>query len=157
MTRSRNSTSRARSGEDRASLYQEITSKIIAELEAGRLPWVQPWGSTVRAPLAMPTNAATQRRYSGINVLILYAGAEVDPADQEAQPRPGLLDRLERRIVEHRADQIAQRLVDHARECPLRGRSRLRARCARTEHRDQPVERVCAGARGGRVLDDRGG
>ena len=27
---------------DRASLYQEITAKIIAELEAGRLPWIQP-------------------------------------------------------------------------------------------------------------------
>ena len=64
---------RARPGQDRASLYQEITDKIIAELEAGRLPWVQPWGtSAVQAPLAMPTNAATQRRYSGINVLILW-------------------------------------------------------------------------------------
>ena len=64
---------RARPGQDRTSLYQEITDKIIAELEAGRLPWVQPWGtSAVQAPLAMPKNAATQRRYSGINVLILW-------------------------------------------------------------------------------------
>jgi antirestriction protein ArdC len=64
---------RARSGQDRTSLYQEITDKIIAELEAGRLPWVQPWGSSaVQAPLAMPKNAATERRYSGINVLILW-------------------------------------------------------------------------------------
>ena len=64
---------RARPGQDRASLYQEITDKIIAELEAGRLPWVQPWGtSAVQVPLAMPKNAATERRYSGINVLILW-------------------------------------------------------------------------------------
>lgn len=64
---------RGRSGSDRASLYQEITDKIIAELEAGRLPWVQPWGSSaVAAPLAMPKNAATGRAYSGINVLILW-------------------------------------------------------------------------------------
>jgi N-terminal domain of anti-restriction factor ArdC len=64
---------RARPGQDRTSLYQEITDKIIAELEAGRLPWVQPWGtSAVQAPLAMPKNAATERRYSGINVLILW-------------------------------------------------------------------------------------
>jgi antirestriction protein ArdC len=64
---------RARPGQDRTSLYQEITDKIIAELEAGRLPWVQPWGtSAVQAPLALPKNAATQRRYSGINVLILW-------------------------------------------------------------------------------------
>jgi antirestriction protein ArdC len=34
---------RARSGSDRASLYDEITAKIIAELEAGRVPWVQPY------------------------------------------------------------------------------------------------------------------
>jgi antirestriction protein ArdC len=31
-----------RSGSDRTSLYQEITARIVAELEAGRLPWVQP-------------------------------------------------------------------------------------------------------------------
>ena len=59
---------------DRSNIYQDITSKIIADLEAGRVPWVQPWGSSgVPAPLAMPTNAATGRRYSGINVLILWA------------------------------------------------------------------------------------
>ena len=63
----------ARPGQDRASLYQEITDKIVAELEAGRLPWMQPWGtSAVQAPMSMPKNAATQRRYSGINVLILW-------------------------------------------------------------------------------------
>ena len=53
----------ARPGQDRSSLYQEITDKIIAELEAGRLPWVQPWGtSAVQAPLAMPKNAATNTK-----------------------------------------------------------------------------------------------
>jgi type IV secretory pathway VirB10-like protein len=36
---------RARTAESRASFYQEITDKIIAELEVGRVPWVQPWGS----------------------------------------------------------------------------------------------------------------
>lgn len=57
----------------RSNIYDEITTKIIAELEAGRLPWVQPWGSsTVSAPLAMPRNAVTDRGYSGINVLILW-------------------------------------------------------------------------------------
>src|SRR5258707_13592900 len=58
---------------ERANLYAEITDKIIAELEAGRFPWVQPWGSTTtNATIAMPRNASTQRRYSGINVLILW-------------------------------------------------------------------------------------
>ena len=53
---------RARAGEDRTSLYDEITDKIIAELEAGRVPWVQPWGTAAaKAPLAMPKNASTGR------------------------------------------------------------------------------------------------
>lgn len=66
-------TTRARSGSNRTSLYDEITDRILAELEAGRLPWVQPWGTAAaKAPLAMPRNAATERCYSGVNVLILW-------------------------------------------------------------------------------------
>ena len=43
----------ARADEGRASLYEEITSKIIGELEAGRVPWVQPWGTqATKAQLA---------------------------------------------------------------------------------------------------------
>ena len=68
----------SRTGKDRASLYDDIPGKIIAEPEDGRLPWVQPWGTAAaKAPLAMPNNAATGRRYSGINVLILW-GAVVE-------------------------------------------------------------------------------
>ena len=67
------STARARSGLNRASLYQEITDKIIGQLEAGSVPWVQPWGTTAaKASLAVPKNAASRRRYTGINVLILW-------------------------------------------------------------------------------------
>ena len=36
-------TALARPGHDRASLYDDITGKIIAELEAGRVPWFPPW------------------------------------------------------------------------------------------------------------------
>ena len=61
-----------RTGHDRASLYDDITGKIIAELEAGRVPWVQPWGTAAAAPLGLPRNAATRRNYSGINILILW-------------------------------------------------------------------------------------
>ncbi len=68
----------ARAGSDRANLYDEITTKIIAELEAGRVPWVQPWGtSAAKAPLGLPKNATTGRSYSGINVLILW-GAVIE-------------------------------------------------------------------------------
>ncbi len=53
---------RVRTGQDRTSLYDEITTRIITELEAGRVPWVQPWGTAAaKAPLAMPKNAATDR------------------------------------------------------------------------------------------------
>ena len=59
-------TTRARSGSDRTSLYDEITTKIIGELEAGRVPWVQPWGTlAAQAALGFPKNASTSRRYSG--------------------------------------------------------------------------------------------
>ena len=52
---------RARSGASRTSLYDEITTKIITELEAGRVPWVQPWGTAAaKAPLAMLKNASTE-------------------------------------------------------------------------------------------------
>jgi len=62
----------------RPSLYDDITNKIIGELEDGRLPWVQPWGNAdVNAPLAMPANASSGRGYSGINILILW-GAVIE-------------------------------------------------------------------------------
>jgi antirestriction protein ArdC len=72
------SAARARAAGDRTSLYQQITDKITAELETGRVPWVQPWGTlAAKASLSMPKNAATQRHYSGINVLILW-GAVIE-------------------------------------------------------------------------------
>jgi antirestriction protein ArdC len=65
--------------ETRASLYDEVTRRIIAELEAGRFPWVQPWGRPEAAGLApgLPRNALTGRHYSGVNVLILW-GAVIE-------------------------------------------------------------------------------
>ncbi|WP_129793895.1 ArdC family protein [Sphingosinicella sp. CPCC 101087] len=57
---------------ERQSLYSEVTGRIIAELEEGRVPWVQPWDSA-RCGCTMPRNAVTGRGYSGINVLILWA------------------------------------------------------------------------------------
>lgn len=67
------SSTHAASGGDRTNFYDDITNKIIAELEVGRFPWVQPWGTpSAKAQLAMPKNASTSRTYSGINVLILW-------------------------------------------------------------------------------------
>jgi len=57
----------------RETIYQEVTNRIIAELEAGRVPWVQPWGTPqIKAGLGLPRNARTERSYSGINILILW-------------------------------------------------------------------------------------
>ena len=58
--------------EPRASLYDEVTNRIISELEGGRIPWVQPWGSVGTATPGLPRNAVTGRAYSGVNVLILW-------------------------------------------------------------------------------------
>ena len=62
---------------ERVSLYDEVTHRIIGELEAGRLPWVQPWGKSGATETGMPRNALTARPYSGINVLILW-GAVIE-------------------------------------------------------------------------------
>ncbi|SEI55350.1 Antirestriction protein ArdC [Sphingobium sp. AP50] len=64
-----------RNGE-RASLYDEVSTRIVAELEAGRFPWVQPWGKVeglgTNAAPGLPRNAVTARPYSGVNILILW-------------------------------------------------------------------------------------
>ncbi|ESX43604.1 hypothetical protein X760_31495 [Mesorhizobium sp. LSHC422A00] len=44
-------------GRPGASLYQEITDRIIAELDRGTVPWVKPWGSA-KAGLGLPRNAS---------------------------------------------------------------------------------------------------
>ncbi len=41
------------------SLYQEITEKIIGQLEAGCVPWSQPWRRAGGPSLGLPKNAAT--------------------------------------------------------------------------------------------------
>ena len=62
---------------DRINLYDEVTAKIIAQVEEGRIPWIQPWASSADPRLGglapgLPRNALTARNYSGVNVLILW-------------------------------------------------------------------------------------
>lgn len=60
----------------RQNIYASVTNRIIGELEAGRVPWVQPWGTPdMDTPLGLPSNAATGNSYSGINILILWGAA----------------------------------------------------------------------------------
>jgi len=65
---------RERATQGKPSLYEEITSRIIAELEAGFFPWARPWGagSGTSQAFALPQNAVTRKTYSGINILILW-------------------------------------------------------------------------------------
>jgi antirestriction protein ArdC len=51
-------------------LYQDITDKIVRQIEAGTIPWVQPWAED--QTLSIPRNAATNRAYSGVNILLLW-------------------------------------------------------------------------------------
>jgi antirestriction protein ArdC len=51
-------------------LYEEVSARIVAELERGAAPWVKPWSAT--AGKNTPCNAVTNRPYSGCNVVLLW-------------------------------------------------------------------------------------
>jgi antirestriction protein ArdC len=59
-----------RSGIMKRDLYSEVSARIIVELERGAAPWVKPWSAT--AGNNVPCNAASNRPYSGCNVLLLW-------------------------------------------------------------------------------------
>ncbi|WP_092252204.1 zincin-like metallopeptidase domain-containing protein [Bradyrhizobium sp. Rc3b] len=68
-----NNSTRHRAAKPKASLYEEITAHIVADLKAGIFPWARPWGTGGGSQaFALPRNAATGKTYSGINVLILW-------------------------------------------------------------------------------------
>ncbi|WP_303829382.1 ArdC family protein [Asticcacaulis taihuensis] len=54
-------------------IYETVTQKIVAQIEAGIMPWARPWNAkSAAASFAMPVNASTGRTYSGVNVLLLW-------------------------------------------------------------------------------------
>ena len=61
---------------ERTDIHQSVTDRIIRELEAGTVPWVCPW-SRAKCGIALPRNAATDRAYSGINILMLWGSVEM--------------------------------------------------------------------------------
>lgn len=89
MAQTSNRTARAKHGKTRAeaapraNLYDEVTQRIIAELEAGTVPWVRPWARGAAGRPGLPVNATTGRNYSGINILILWGA--VIAADYPSQ------------------------------------------------------------------------
>ena len=60
---------------DKQSIYDAITSKIIAAVEANPGAPKMPWHRNAGMPL-MPSNAHTKNRYRGINVVSLWCTAE---------------------------------------------------------------------------------
>jgi antirestriction protein ArdC len=57
-------------------VYQQVTDRIIEQLEKGALPWIKPWRSDSTAD----KNFITQKPYSGINTLILGMSGFSNPA-----------------------------------------------------------------------------
>ncbi len=50
--------------------YQEVTTRILQQLELGVAPWIKPWSTTPGQNV--PGNAVTGRNYSGVNVILLW-------------------------------------------------------------------------------------
>src|SRR5271166_3541036 len=70
-------------------IYETVTNRIIAELEAGAIPWTQPWKNQ-KSGGVMPLNRATGRPYSGINIPILCGAAsafDIPPINGSPQER----------------------------------------------------------------------
>lgn len=55
-------------------LYAEVTSKIIAALEAGTPPWIRPWSGDLER---IPVNGFSRRPYRGINCVLLTLEAQL--------------------------------------------------------------------------------
>jgi antirestriction protein ArdC len=72
MANSEPTIARART-QARRDLYQHVSNRIIAELEAGAAPRVKPWSATPGQNV--PCNAVSNRPYSGCNVVLLWMAA----------------------------------------------------------------------------------
>lgn len=55
----------------RVDIYQQVTDLIVAELEKGVAPWVQPWKAVGGVAGGLPCNGYTSRPYRGVNVWVL--------------------------------------------------------------------------------------
>jgi antirestriction protein ArdC len=51
-------------------LYQNVTARILSELENGTAPWVKPWAATPGQNV--PSNARTGVAYRGCNIVLLW-------------------------------------------------------------------------------------
>ncbi len=56
------------------SVFTKVTKVFIDALNNGAPPWRKPWSESSLTP-GFPVNAGTERRYTGVNVTILWAAA----------------------------------------------------------------------------------
>lgn len=127
-----------RQTESRVNLYDEVTARIITELEGGRLPWVQPWGASGGTGPGLPRNALTARPYSGVNVLILW-GAVIEqgwPSQswltfRQALEAGGCVRKGERGVTVVYADRFIPRPKSETEQSSLRGSDDPSSRAAR--------------------------
>lgn len=68
--------SRSSAPAERADVYTRITTEIIAAIEAGAGTWRMPWHHD-GAAVTRPENFSSHKRYRGVNVLALWAAAQV--------------------------------------------------------------------------------
>jgi antirestriction protein ArdC len=61
---------------NRADVYTSVTDRIINDLERGVRPWLKPWNAEHAAGRISRPLRFNGERYSGINVLTLWAEAE---------------------------------------------------------------------------------
>ena len=59
---------------EKRDLYAEVTQRFVDALKNGAPPWIKPWSDSI-SNAGRPTNAATGRKYSGINISILWTAA----------------------------------------------------------------------------------
>ena len=60
-------------------IYDIVTGQILKALEAGTVPWKQPWSNRINGFTLAQHNAFSKRAYRGINVFILAAEKRSDP------------------------------------------------------------------------------
>lgn len=56
---------------NQTNVYEKITASIIEAIEAGCGKFKTPWHTVA----ALPSNASNERRYRGINIVVLWAAA----------------------------------------------------------------------------------
>jgi len=65
----------------RRDIHQQVTDTIIQQLQAGAIPWHQPWVTFKKddpgapIPFQIPHNFTTGNKYRGINIVLLWTAA----------------------------------------------------------------------------------